>query len=102
MAAVLFTDLVGSTELHSQLGESAYDGLLATFPSAADAVACAVGMQQAVDVHSGTAGVPLAIRVGLSVGDVALPMLGSSLASGWAAGWTRCCTAVRPRPPFEW
>jgi class 3 adenylate cyclase len=97
MAAVLFTDLVGSTELLSRLGEAAYDGLrrahfaalreaigrsggaevkttgdglLATFPSAADAVACAVGMQQAVDVHSRTAGVPLAIRVGVSVGDV--------------------------------
>jgi class 3 adenylate cyclase len=97
MAAVLFTDLVGSTELLSRLGEAAYDdlrrahfaalreaiersggaevkttgdGLLATFPSAADAVACAVGMQQAVDVHSRTAGVPLAIRVGVAVGDV--------------------------------
>ena len=97
MAAVLFTDLVGSTELLSRLGEAGYDGLrrshfaelreaikrsggaevkttgdglLATFPSAADAVACAVGMQQAVDVHSRIAGVPLAIRVGVSVGDV--------------------------------
>jgi len=97
MAAVLFTDLVGSTELLSRLGEAAYDGLrrahfaalreaiarshgaevkstgdglLATFPSAADSVACAVGMQQAVDVHSRTAGVPLAIRVGVALGDV--------------------------------
>jgi class 3 adenylate cyclase len=97
MAAVLFTDLVGSTELLSRLGDTAYDGLrrahfaalreaigrshgaevkttgdglLATFPSAADAVGCAVGMQQAVDVHSRTAGVPLAIRVGVALGDV--------------------------------
>ena len=97
MAAVLFTDLVGSTELLSRLGEAAYDGLrrahfaalreaiarsggvevkttgdglLATFSAAADAVACAVAMQQAVDVHSRTAGARLAIRVGVSVGDV--------------------------------
>ena len=97
MAAVLFTDLVGSTDLLSRLGEAAYDGLrrahfaslreaighsggaevkttgdglLATFSSAADAVGCAVGMQQAVDVHSRTAGARLAIRVGVSVGDI--------------------------------
>src|SRR4029077_16068757 len=97
MAAVLFTDLVGSTELLSRLGEAAFDGLrrahfaalrdaigrsggaevkttgdglLATFPSAADALGCAVSMQQAVDVHTRTVGVPLAIRVGVSVGDV--------------------------------
>jgi class 3 adenylate cyclase len=96
-AAVLFTDLVGSTELLSRLGEAAFDGLrrahfaalreaiarsggaevkttgdglLATFPSAADAVGCAVGMQQAVDVHGRTAGAPLAILVGLALGDV--------------------------------
>ena len=97
MAAVLFTDLVGSTELLSRLGDAAFDGLrrahfaalreaiarnggtevkstgdglLATFSSAADAVGCAVGMQQAVDVHRRAAGIPLAIRVGVSLGDV--------------------------------
>jgi len=97
MAAVLFTDLVGSTELLSRLGEAAFDGLrrahfaalreaigrsggaevkttgdglLATFSSAADAVVCAVAMQQAVDVHRRTAGIPLDVRVGVSVGDV--------------------------------
>jgi len=73
---VLFSDLEGSTELLSQLGEAAFDkvrrahfealrraiertggeevttlgdGVPATFGSAADAVACAVSMQQAVD-----------------------------------------------------
>ena len=97
MAAVLFTDLVGSTELLSRLGEAAFDGLrrahfaalreaigrsggaevkgtgdgvLATFSSAADAVGCAVGMQQAVEVHARTAGVPLAMRIGVSLGDI--------------------------------
>jgi class 3 adenylate cyclase len=75
-ATVLFSDLEGSTELLSQLGEAAFDkvrrahfealrraiertggeevttigdGVPATFGSAADAVACAVSMQQAVD-----------------------------------------------------
>ena len=96
-AAVLFTDLVGSTELLSRLGEAAFDGLrrahfvalreiiertdgtevkttgdglLVTFSSAADAIDCAVRMQQAVDAHRRTARLPLFIRVGVSVGDV--------------------------------
>jgi class 3 adenylate cyclase len=96
-ATVLFTDIVSSTELLSRLGEAAFDGLrrahfaalreaitrargtevkttgdglLATFPSAADAIGCAVRMQQAVEVHSRTVGIPLAIRVGLALGDV--------------------------------
>jgi class 3 adenylate cyclase/tetratricopeptide (TPR) repeat protein len=96
-ATVLFTDLVSSTELLSRLGEAAFDGLrrahfaalreaittargtevkttgdglLATFPSAADAIGCAVRMQQAVEVHRRTVVIPLAIRVGLALGDV--------------------------------
>ena len=96
MAAVLFTDLVGSTELLSRLGEAAFeglrrahfaalrgaigqsrgaevkttgDGLLAVFSSAAAAVDCAVAIQQAVDLHA-RAGAPVAVRVGVAVGDV--------------------------------
>ena len=92
MAAVLFTDLVGSTELLASLGESAFDGLrrdhfaalrrvvtrhggkevktlgdgiLATFASASGAVAAAVAAQQAAGRHS------LSLRVGLATGDVA-------------------------------
>jgi predicted ATPase/class 3 adenylate cyclase len=75
-ATVVFTDLVGSTELASRLGHDAYealrqehftalrtavakhggtevkttgDGLMLRFDSAAHAIACAVAMQQAVD-----------------------------------------------------
>lgn len=71
---VVFTDVVGSTELASRLGHDAYealrrehfaawravvgthngtevkttgDGLMLCFPSAADAVGCAVALQQA-------------------------------------------------------
>src|SRR5258706_12101380 len=115
---VVFTDLVRSTELAGRLGHDAYealrhdhfaalraavaahngteikttgDGLMLSFDSAADAVACAVAMQQAVDrrgrqtrrIATSTdfespnssvgAGVPacppVQIRVGLSSGE---------------------------------
>src|SRR4051794_38383574 len=96
-ATVLVTDLVGSTELRVQLGEERADqfrrrhdgllsaavtdhngsvikglgdGVLAIFPSAADAIAAAVAIQQAVDSEWGHTPVPSAIRIGLSVGDV--------------------------------
>ena len=97
-ATVLFTDLSGSTALRSRLGEdqaerlrvlhdgvvqraiegargnvvkSLGDGVMATFVSAADAVTAAVAVQQGIDQHNRRVrGEPLAIRVGLSVGDV--------------------------------
>jgi tetratricopeptide (TPR) repeat protein len=125
-ATVLFTDLVGSTELLSRLGESTFDdlrrahfaalrtsiegtggtevkttgdGLLATFSSAADAVGCAVRMQQAVDDHRRTAGVPLAIRIGLSLGDVTFEdgdVFGTPVVE--AAPWWPPPEAVRSSP----
>jgi class 3 adenylate cyclase len=100
-AIVLFTDLVGSTELRSRLGEQAAedvrrqhdqllteaveahggrvvkglgDGIMATFPGASDAVAAAVAIQQAVDrlSRSPTAVAAIEVRVGLSAGDVTM------------------------------
>ncbi|MGH8975814.1 MAG: adenylate/guanylate cyclase domain-containing protein, partial [Acidimicrobiia bacterium] len=95
-ATVLFTDLVGSTDLLASLGDATFDdlrrkhfallreavsrsggqevktlgdGLLAVFGSAADAVACAVRIQQSVG-QAAHRGPQLAIRVGLAVGDV--------------------------------
>jgi hypothetical protein len=95
---VLFTDLVASTELRVRLGESAADdlrrahdqlltdaveshggtvikglgdGVMATFESAADAVDGAVAVQQAVEAHARASSAEFAIRVGLSIGDVA-------------------------------
>lgn len=94
LVTILFTDLVGSTELlsragdeeaqrvfrahHDLLAETATahggeevkwlgDGLMVAFPSAADAVRAAVAMQQASGrpVH----GERLAIRVGLNAGE---------------------------------
>jgi class 3 adenylate cyclase/tetratricopeptide (TPR) repeat protein len=97
-ATILFTDLVGSTAQRVQLGEDAAealrrahdrllaaavaahhgtvaksvgDGIMATFPGAADAVAAAVAIQQAVDGHNRRGPpVPLVVRVGISLGDV--------------------------------
>src|SRR2546423_1100794 len=78
-AIVLFTDLVGSTELRSRLGEEAAeelrhkhdalvaggveagrgnlvknlgDGIMATFVGASDAVEAAVAIQQAIGRHN--------------------------------------------------
>ncbi len=94
---LLFTDLVGSTELLSRIGDEAAenvrrahfrllrdavrargghevknlgDGLMVAFPSAADAVRCSIEMQQAVARHNLRADeVVLAVRVGLHVGE---------------------------------
>jgi class 3 adenylate cyclase len=101
--SVLFTDVVGSTELRAALGEDAADlerrahdevltaavtvhagtvvkglgdGILATFKSAAEAVAAAIDMQQAVELRgridpgSRPGFEPVSIRIGISVGDV--------------------------------
>jgi class 3 adenylate cyclase len=98
MACVLFTDLVGSTQLMARLGDAAFDdlrgkhfahlrgalethhgalvkttgdGILATFGSAVEALAAAVAVQQATEAHGRAAGVPLELRAGLALGEVA-------------------------------
>ncbi len=98
--SVLFTDLVGSTELRSRLGEDVAevvrrahdalitdvvegnggrvvkglgDGFLATFGSAARAVAAAVAIQQGFDAQRFVEPhVELPIRIGISLGDVTI------------------------------
>ena len=96
-AIVLFTDLVGSTELRSRLGEDAAealrqqhdalvidavqanrgtvvknlgDGFMATFVGASDAVGAAVAIQQALERHNRSSSSGLAVRIGISAGDV--------------------------------
>ena len=96
-AIVLFTDLVGSTELRSRLGEDAADvlreqhdalvtgaikasrgtvvknlgdGVMATFTGASDAVGAAVAAQQAIDRHNRASSTALEVRIGISAGDV--------------------------------
>ncbi len=93
---VLFTDLVGSTELASSLTPEAGDevrhkhfsalrqaiatsggtevknlgdGLMVVFPAASAALSCAVAMQQVVHRDNTGADRPLGIRVGLSSGE---------------------------------
>jgi class 3 adenylate cyclase len=94
----MFTDMVGSTELSARLGDadadklfrvhfrllrdaiatnggrevkSLGDGLMAVFPSATEAVSCAVAMQQGAHHHSQRMADQTArLRVGLNAGDV--------------------------------
>ncbi|MFY9614502.1 MAG: AAA family ATPase [Candidatus Dormiibacterota bacterium] len=95
---MLFTDLVGSTEMLSRLGDDAAervrrshfrllrnavasrgglevknlgDGLMVIFPSAVDAISCAVGMQQAVQRHNRDQDPDehLMVRIGLNAGE---------------------------------
>ena len=94
---LLFTDLVGSTELLGELGDdeaerlrrvhfsllrdvalshggqevkSLGDGLMVAFSSSVDAAHCAIGIQQAVDRHNRRTGSErLKVRVGLNVGE---------------------------------
>jgi class 3 adenylate cyclase len=97
-ATVLFTDLTGSTEARSRLGEetadelsrrherllateiSAHrgvvvktlgDGVMATFGSAANAVAAAIAIQQTIADGNDDLPAPLLVRIGISAGDVA-------------------------------
>lgn len=94
---ILFSDIVGSTELLSGLGTRAADqllevhlgmlgeqvrrfsgqkvktlgdGIMATFESGQDGIDCAVAMQQACSRPGSGRGRPLHIRIGLSSGDV--------------------------------
>lgn len=123
---VLFTDIVGSTPLRGRLGDEGAeelrrthdrllvqtvesnggravkglgDGIMATFAGASDAVAAAVAIQQEIDrlVRSGKVPVPLAVRVGVSAGDVTVErasgdmeqgpeLLGQALATAWELG----------------
>jgi class 3 adenylate cyclase len=96
LVTVVFTDIVGSTELFGDLGHRADDvrralfaamrtavvasgghevknlgdGLMVAFASAAEAISCAIAMQQAVArVDRRERGVSLQIRAGVSVGE---------------------------------
>ncbi|HEY3096345.1 MAG TPA: AAA family ATPase [Acidimicrobiia bacterium] len=96
-ATVLFTDLVGSTELRRAVGDDAADdlrrshdrvlrdavathggqevkatgdGLMVVFDSAVEAVAAAESMQRGAERLTRRAPAPVSIRVGLSAGDV--------------------------------
>ena len=94
---LLFTDLVGSTALASEIGDREIeairrshfatlraavaatggnevknlgDGLMVVYRGASDAIEGAVAMQRAVDRANAGARVPLSMKIGISVGDV--------------------------------
>ena len=94
---ILFTDMVGSTELSSRLDANAADelrqghfsvlrqalaasegrevkntgdGLMAVFDSPSAALNCAVGMQQGVELDNRRSARQLGLRVGVSGGEV--------------------------------
>ena len=97
VVAILFTDLVGSTEVLDRLGDDAAedlrrthfsllrgavadadgievkslgDGLMVTFASPVQAVSCAVAIQRVIDQHNrADPGRRLQVRVGLHAGD---------------------------------
>ncbi len=96
-ATVVFTDLVGSTELANRLGHDAYeavrrahfdtlriaasqsqgseikstgDGMVFTFGSASDALACMIRMQQLTDLAARRGGGDPRIRIGASCGEI--------------------------------
>ena len=98
MRAVLFTDLVGSTELAASVGDTRADevrtthflsmrraiaacggaevktigdAIMAQFDSAVAALDCAVLMQQAMERDNARSDVKVALRVGVSMGEVA-------------------------------
>ena len=93
---ILFTDMVGSTELSAALDPTAADelrqthfgllraavsaaggtevknlgdGLMVAFSSLSRSLACAVSMQQTVERHNRRSVQPISIRVGLSAGE---------------------------------
>jgi len=130
-ATVMFTDLVGSTELRTRVGEDAAetmrathdrvltsaitgaggrvvkhlgDGVMATFASAAQAVAAAVAVQQGIEFEGRRPEAePMRLRIGLSAGDVTfddddlfgLPVVEAQrLEASAAPGTIRCAELV--------
>ncbi|HET9729320.1 MAG TPA: adenylate/guanylate cyclase domain-containing protein, partial [Acidimicrobiia bacterium] len=94
---ILFTDVVGSTDLRARLGDDAFDerrrehdrlladavdrnggelvkhggdGIMAVFASSADALSCCVAAQHALTRENARYDAPLMLRMGLSAGDV--------------------------------
>ncbi len=96
MRAILFTDLAGSVEQTSRLGDDGHfevlrvhnkivrdelamhggrevkhtgDGIMAAFTSVASAVAFAVGAQRGFREHNQSGAVPLDVKIGISAGE---------------------------------
>jgi DNA-binding NarL/FixJ family response regulator/class 3 adenylate cyclase len=118
---IMFTDLVMSSEILADLGGDGYaelfrahvtvlrrpiearggritkllgDGVLATFESSYDGVLAAIAVQQEVDLSIRRGGLPIGVRIGLSVGEVvsaADDLFGSALVAA-----RRLCDVADP------
>jgi class 3 adenylate cyclase len=93
---ILFTDIVGSTDLTQRLGDDKAmelvrahdqivrgrlaecrgnevkhtgDGIMASFGSVAKAIDCAIAIQRALDAHATDAEHPIHLRIGVSAGE---------------------------------
>lgn len=97
LQTIVFTDIVGSTELTQKLGDAGFqellrahnqavrsgldlmggteikhtgDGIMASFPSATRAITWAIGMQNAVaERNEAEPGQPIAVKIGLNAGE---------------------------------
>ena len=121
MWAVLFTDIVGSTEQRARLGDVAGDalrrehdaivaraaaerggrvvkgtgdGAMVAFSAAADAIAAGIAVQQQIERHNRDASEPLALRVGISLGDLVFE--GGDLHGLAANEAARVCALAEP------
>ena len=119
---VLFTDAVASTEALARLGDERFgvvqrthldalrecvvrgdgrevknlgDGLMVVFTGAADALACAVAMQQAVELAERRGEDGLALRVGVALGDVTIDEDGDCQGTAVVEA-ARLCAAAAP------
>ena len=93
---ILFTDIVGSTDLTQRLGDAGAmqlvrahdaivrrelaavagnevkhtgDGIMASFASVARSIECAIAIQRALEEHSADAEHPIRVRIGVSAGE---------------------------------
>jgi WD40 repeat protein/DNA-binding SARP family transcriptional activator/class 3 adenylate cyclase len=118
---VLFTDMVGSTEMRVRVGEQAFDrvradldrrvalsvaahagaavkstgdGVMAAFAATAPALRCATAIQGAVADHNRQTGDGVALRVGISVGDAVVD--GRDLQGTAVVEAARLCAVAGP------
>ena len=124
--AIMFTDMVGSTEMTSKLGDKMAvelvrahdaiirrnleehggaevkhlgDGIMASFDDVPASVACAVAIQASFAAYNGKSKTPIQVRIGIHAGE---PVEESDDLFGSApCRWPRA-SAIPPRPTLSW
>ncbi|MEY2397352.1 MAG: hypothetical protein QOJ00_526, partial [Actinomycetota bacterium] len=124
---IMFTDIEGSTSLRTSLGDvetdelfhqhdeiiraqvaehqgwdqhaALGDGFLVVFVSTKRAIACAIGIQRAIDAFNRQrSGAPLRVRIGLNTGEVA--QAGNQISGEAVHAAARVCSAASGRQVF--